>query len=167
MLRLNMIWKTIPGFSNYEISENGQIRRSINSTAKGRGWWQKKPGELLNLFIGHGNDYLSVKLCKDDRKNKVYQIHVLVAISFHGPKKEPHLCALHKDDNKYNNHYSNIYWGTKGNNAVDRSKNGKCGRAKLSPDQIRSIRLMYINGALQRQIGGIFNIKQNTVSHII
>lgn len=69
-----------------------------------------------------GKQYLQVMLRVDGRS--VYRkVHYLVLEAFAGTRPEGML-ALHRDDDTANNHISNLYWGTPGQNMLDRSRNG-------------------------------------------
>ncbi|PZQ78023.1 MAG: hypothetical protein DI563_01670 [Variovorax paradoxus] len=53
-----------------------------------------------------------------------YLSHRLVAeLYLENPDNNPLVC--HKDDDPTNNHYSNLYWGTKSSNLKDAYSNGK------------------------------------------
>ncbi len=163
-----MIWKVIPGFSRYEISEDGQVRKSINALPSKGGRNHKNPGELLNPSFNDKKDkYLVVHLQRDIGGSKVCKIHTLVAITFHGPKPDKYSCALHKNDDRYNNHHSNIYWGTKQQNSIDRTKNGHCGNSKLTVDQVKEIRKLRNNGWLQRDLASKFNVSPEAISQML
>ena len=51
-------------------------------------------------------------------------VHHLVLEEFDGPRPTPDHKGLHRDDDPYNNHASNLYWGTMSDNALDRVRNG-------------------------------------------
>ncbi len=163
-----MIWKTIPGFSRYEASEDGAVRKSLQARPSKGGRNHKNPGELLNPTFNDNKDkYLVVHLQRDNGGSKVCKIHTLIAITFHGPKLDRYSCALHKDDDKYNNHYSNIYWGTKQQNSIDRTKNGRCGNSKLTANQVKEIRELRSQGWLQRDLATKFNISLEAISQML
>ena len=91
-------WKTVNGFDNYEISNCGRLRR-------------KSDYKILN---GNSGTYLTCCLVND--RIKCYtSIHRLVAEHFL-PDWDPTLCVNHKDENKFNNHVSNLEMTTRSEN---------------------------------------------------
>lgn len=89
-------WKKISGFSNYEISNFGQVKN--------------KSGLIMKSWDdSHG--YLDIKLKSDDGKTKHRKIHRLVAETFiSNPENKKEV--NHKDFNPKNNNVSNLEWNT-------------------------------------------------------
>lgn len=103
--------KEIPGFSNYKINRKGRV-------------WNIKTGKIRKPFLNpHTGRLVQNNLVWDNGSNKCMQISRLVAITYI-PNPNNHPCVLHKDDNKLNNHYRNLYWGTHEMNMQDKVKNG-------------------------------------------
>lgn len=110
-------WKSIPGFSKYEASRNGQIRRS----ADGHG---SMPGKVLRpwaMVTGH----MRVNVPSDDSRIKSAMVHQLVCLAFHGEAPSPFHIVCHRNDIKTENTPDNLYWGTHQDNADDRVRNMK------------------------------------------
>lgn len=165
-----MIWKTIPNFSNYEVSEYGDVRRSIHTNPRSRGWSRKKPGEHL---APAKKKYPTVMLVDDEGKLHTKRIHWLVAITFKGPKPKG-LSALHENDDTDNNHYSNLYWGTQLQNVADKFRNGhallgeKHPNCTISDKLISEIRELYSTGFFSQQaIATKFKMSQSAVSNFV
>jgi predicted XRE-type DNA-binding protein len=163
-----MRWKTIPNFSNYEVSECGQVRRSIHTNPRSRGWSRKKPGDILSP--AKKKKYPSFVLVRDDGKYCPCHLHHLVATTFHGPRPKG-LFALHRDDDGHHNHYKNIYWGTQAQNNADMYRNGHglCGEkhpnCTITDEIVREIRDLYSTGLFTQQaIADKFEITQSAVS---
>lgn len=165
------MWRTIPGFSIYQMNEDGVIRRSKYALGdrKGRAAPRLPPGTILQPSRnGAPDNYQIVRLLPDMGKSKVHKVHVLVALTFHGPRPSPDHYALHKDDDKDNNHHENIYWGTKKQNALDRSINGHHGLAKLTAEEVTHIRKLYFRDKLfYREIAVIFKISESSIAQIL
>ena len=88
------IWKTIKDFPNYEISNFGNVKNSIKN-------------KLMTRSI-RKNGYCVVKL-SNNGISKECKVHRLVAIAFiDNPINLPYI--NHKDENKTNNHVSNLEW---------------------------------------------------------
>ena len=91
---LNMNWKPIAEFPNYEISNTGLVRN--------------KAGKILKTFVQNGG-YEVATLSKDGLKGAKRTIHRLVAISYlTNPENHPEV--NHKDGNKLNNKLDNLEW---------------------------------------------------------
>lgn len=88
------IWKRVKGFSNYEVSNFGNVKNSIKN-------------KLMTISI-RKNGYCVVKL-SNNGISKECRVHRLVAIAFiDNPNNLPYI--NHKDENKTNNHFSNLEW---------------------------------------------------------
>ena len=95
--KLEKEWRDIKGYEGlYKISSNGDIYSLIS-------------GKERKLKIGK-NGYVLVDLYKNGI-GKWYRVHRLVAETFiENPNSLP--IVMHLDNNKQNNHYSNLKWGT-------------------------------------------------------
>jgi hypothetical protein len=100
----------IPGWEGeYAVSNNGII-------------YSLKRNKFMKLFVSDGG-YLCCKFCRKSITYKV-SVGVLVARAWIGPPPFKGACVLHRDDNKMNNHVSNLYYGTRADNSRDRVRNG-------------------------------------------
>lgn len=93
-----MIWKDIIGFEGYyQISEYGDIKNV-------------KTGKIRKVKPNVRHGYLDIDLYKDG-KCSYKRINRLVAEAFiPNPNNLP--IVMHLDNNKLNNHYTNLKWGT-------------------------------------------------------
>lgn len=125
-----MVWKEVPGFKGYSVSNVGLV--------KGR------RGSLLSQRLNR--DGYPVVNIPSHPWQKV-PTHVLVCLAFIGPPKEGQE-VLHIDSDKTNNNVDNLRYGSKKDNAADRVSNGNNGnyRNKASPTK-----------KVQRSDGRIFN----------
>lgn len=140
-----MIWKSVKGYSNYEISEFGDIR--------------KLNGKIISQCNSHGYKYVTLFGAGGRRG---YRVHRLVAIAFLPPPASSAMdLVAHNDGSKDNNHYSNLRWDTCKGNLADRKKHGttldgvRNGRAKLSAEQVQEIRLRYTPGHSQNSAAAL------------
>lgn len=115
-----MEWRDIPGFEGYRISENGDVQtRWVKHGCKswlGDEWKDMK-------YHTNKTGYHRVSLRISPSKKKMSLVHVLVLITFDSPRPNG-LIARHIDDNKDNNHISNLTWGTHKENSNDCLING-------------------------------------------
>lgn len=176
-----MIWKTIPGFSRYEISEHGIVRRSLSNPMYGRGVI-KKPGQVLKPFKGEA--YLSLKLKSDYGYLETKRVHALVCLAFNGSPPDGKPCACHKDDNKRNNFYKNLSWESHSSNTQQAIANGKIRKgykretkwqlgekgpnAILTQKDAAYIRANYVPGKVTlKMLASKFLVSEATISNVI
>ena len=102
------IFKDIPNYEGkYSVSNLGRVR-SLRTDI------------ILKPETKKGKSpYQRVLLCVEG-KRKHYQVHTLVLLAFVGPPPTPEHECLHKDHNPRNNALSNLSWGTRSENCLDR-----------------------------------------------
>lgn len=109
------IWKDVVGYEEYfRVSESGRI-------------FSKRTNKILKLTRSKDKGYLQFSTRFGGRKGKakMFKVHVLVCEAFNGPRpNEIQKYALHWDDDKENNHYTNLRWGSLSENSKDCVRNG-------------------------------------------
>lgn len=129
-------WLPVVGYENfYEVSSHGRVRsKRINTRIV------DKQNKIMRQK-GDRNGYFRVNL-NDGNKCKACLVSRLVAEAFlSNPEKLP--VVGHNDDNKVNNHVSNLYWTTTKENNYH---NGKLERFQLShKEKIRHIAAILSN----------------------
>ena len=130
-----MNWKTINGFSNYEISDQGEVRnKTTKYILKGR---LSKSG------------YLQVSIKKDETGKFINQyIHRLVASHFLN-NEENKREVNHKDGNKINNTLENLEWITSSENQKHRHNIG------ITKTSNRHIGMFDLDGNLIQEFNSI------------
>jgi hypothetical protein len=110
---MSLQWKKIPGFSDYEVSENGDIRSCDREKVYKSGRRMALSGKQKLLRKHPANGFLMTDLIDDRGKRKTVYPHKVVALVFIVNEK-PRLnrVVLHLDGNPMNNHYSNLKWST-------------------------------------------------------
>lgn len=119
------IWKPVAGFEGfYEVSDRGRVR-GLDRYVPINGGVKLVLGKILKLRKikpGAGwRRYPHVQLTKDNT-SIFLRVPTLVLTTFIGPRPV-NLLGLHRDDNPLNNVLSNLYWGTRSNNACDSLRN--------------------------------------------
>jgi len=178
------IWKTIPDFCFYEVSNLGRVRSISRIIA------QKQPryGNMIierhfkskilspcKLSEKGKNPHYTVTICRDALKYK-FLVHRLVLLAFIGECPAGMECC-HNDGNGLNNNLDNLRWDTPSNNQLDRHKHGTHWsphyigsthpRALLNENKIIEIRKMHSNGILLRKIAEYYKVKISTIRNVI
>ena len=153
------IWKPVPGFDGYEVSDIGRVRSYRIPGCSGRSVMAR----ILELSVGPtGHIYAGF------RKNGVTingQLGNWMLLAFVGPPADNQEC-LHADDNPKNNKLSNLRWGTRLENVRDRLRNGRHNLAKLTVDDVRKIKELLKTGMYGKDVAAMFSISGATVSEI-
>ena len=104
LIKLNVeVFREIDGYENYAISSFGRVKNT-------------KTGRILKAGLSHG--YFIVMLSEDAIK-KAYKVHRLVACAFiNNPDNKE--CVDHQDNDKTNNHISNLRFATSKENNQNR-----------------------------------------------
>lgn len=132
-----MEWRSIKGFTDYEVSERGDVRRVVAR-------FSRKAGKVLRGDTT-ADGYRRYMLTACDGARKLRPAHALVCEAFHGAKPTPSHEVAHYDGNRLNNDYRNLRWATRQENANDTARHGtkfgeRSGRAKLTTQDVVAIR---------------------------
>lgn len=156
-------YRDVPNFPGYRVGDDGSVwtcRRKAGTWKRMKPYTRGKTRHLrVNLTIGH-------------RKYVVKLVHRLVLIAFVGPCPEGMECCHYPDSNPGNNALSNLRWDTKSANSSDSLRHGtrphseRHGRAKLTNENVRSIRLRLSNGETQKSIADTFGVTQSAIASI-
>lgn len=105
-------WLPVPDYEGlYEVSDQGRVRSLPRATTSGR-----------ILKQGYTNmGYLFVSLSNGKRTSR--GVHRLMGLAFL-PNPDDLPQVRHLDDDKNNNHLSNLAWGTTSHNGLDAVRNG-------------------------------------------
>ncbi len=109
---------TVPNFSRYCVGTDGSV------------WSRARPGRrTLSVFWKRlaptfdKDGYQRVCLIDDADKRQLRGVHTMVLRAFRGPCP-PKMEGRHLDGNKDHNYLSNLEWGTKSANELDRVRHG-------------------------------------------
>lgn len=103
----------------YEVTRDGRV---LSVDTNWRGYGVRELAQQLNA-----DGYQSVRVIVNGKRTR-YGVHKLVARTHLGPQPAPGHEVCHLDGNKLNNHYHNLAWGTKQENADDRERHGRTSR---------------------------------------
>lgn len=171
------IWKAIPGFPAYEVSDQGRVRYFWKRVPLGRGRGSKMvlsntPRGVLKPSFVNGYPHITLR-----REGIVYGalIHRLVLLVFRGPCPKG-MESCHNDGTRDNNCLDNLRWDTLKNNQLDRRKHGtnhvnvgeKSHKAKLTDAKVIKIREMFAQGDyLYTDIAKVFSVNPETIRRVV
>ena len=104
------IWKTVPDFPNYEVSNFGDVR-SKDRISERMGNDARLKGMPLKTKIVNGGYHRTTLYSGNRKAHKQFMVHRLVAMLFI-PNPDNLPCVNHKDENPENNHVDNLEWCT-------------------------------------------------------
>lgn len=106
-------WSKIPGFSDYLVSDNGQIK-SIDRLKTFKNGRKMKFESKQKQFRRHpSNGFLMTDLINDKGIRKtVYPHKVVAAVFLKNDKPRKKKVVIHLDHNLENNHVSNLKWSS-------------------------------------------------------
>lgn len=135
-------WKTIKGYSSYEVSDEGNVRRRVKAH-------YFEAGRPVKAQINSGNGYRCFWLVSDEGEKKFVRANRLVAIAFLGDPPTPKHQVAHNDGSRTNDQIANLRWATSKENHFDKRRHGTHQaraahpRALLTEEQVTEIRQRY------------------------
>ncbi len=164
-------WRPVPGYEGlYDASSCGRIKSLPRVIQHKNGHKQNAPSVVLRQGIGsHG--YPTVTLSKGGTVKK-RTVHSIIAEAFIG-KRPDGFETRHLDGNRRNCHTDNLKYGSHEQNQANRIAHGTDGRgqknamAKLSLDQVETIRAKAASGSDFHDLARTFDVAWATISDII
>jgi hypothetical protein len=158
-------WRPIPAWPEYQVSENGDVRRVGRATGA-------VVGRILKPFLNKTTRYVSVCLSRPGSYARI-DLHRLVAITFLGSPPSPDHLVAHNDGTRRNNHHSNLRWATQKENLADCRKHGTAmigsanPRTRLDEIDVRAMHRMKGFGVPRSVIADGFGLGKRTVFRIL
>jgi len=151
---------TIPGYEcciEYFVNRQGDIMSTKGIKPK-----------LLKAYIGFdGYKLVTLQQRIGRKKRKTVAIHKLVAFAFLPPPPLPYgnrrgCCNIdHDDDNKLNNHISNLFWSTPGDNTAKPGYNRGSGKIHADPTEAQ----LKHRGVCRKHVAKIFANEEKLEKH--
>lgn len=154
------VWKEIPDFSGYEVSNLGNVRcwrpRPYNAPPP------DNPRPVKSRIGTNGYPYVHLGY-----KGPTPMVHRLVAELFVEGQEEG-LEVAHENGIKTDCRASNLRWTTRKDNFQDKKRHGTWGK-KLTQDDVDLIRELYNNGedVTQAQLANKFGVTQGYISKVL
>jgi hypothetical protein len=159
-------WRSIAEFPDYDVSSDGDVRRSKYAARN------TKIGHILKPFrSASGSGYLTVSLCDGKTAHK-RSIHRLVCTAFHGFPPSTELHAAHEDGDRLNNRADNLSWKQPAANMADKLRHGTHNRGErhkrsiLSNVDADAVRNAVGRRGLGRELAERFGVSQSLISMI-
>src|ERR1041385_5111562 len=146
--------RPIPGQPGYFADEAGRI------------WSTKQSGSIWGMspFVRGRDGHLALNLTQDG-KYRMFAVHSLVALAFHGPRPAG-MVVMHLDDDPKNNRPSNLRYGTPAENSAQMKSRGRQARgerasaAVLTVVEVLRMRELFAAGASLSLVAGAFGISK-------
>lgn len=157
-----MEWRKCPNWPDYEVSENGDIRRTVARSGA-------KPA-LRKPYVA-ANGRLMIVMRSGGVARACY-VHRLILEAFVGPAPSDAHQGAHNDGDPLHNHVSNLRWATKQENEADKVRHGtsnrgeRFGRARLTNDQAEEIKRCLAAGFASRDLAMRFGVHPSTISSL-
>lgn len=160
-------WRKLDWLPDYEVSEDGQVRRATGGL----------PGASIGLILSPGvrpTGYRAICVRAGSAPRKNFYIHRLVCEAWHGKPPFPRAQVGHIDGNPANNHHSNLRWVTAAENGLDRIKHGRvpsgenARMSRLTWEAVRAIRAEYTGAAGElRLFARRFGVARATIHRVV
>lgn len=118
------VFRPIPGWEgHYEVSNKGRVKSLRRTVPHGRSGTITKSERIMRpaSHKSSGHEYVNLKF--DGHKERRY-VHELVLTTFVGERPKGYECR-HLNDDPHNNALENLAWGTRSENGLDRTRNGR------------------------------------------
>ena len=137
-------WKDIPGFVNYEVSDQGRVAN-------------KRTNRILKGGVIPAG-YVQVTLRRDIKNFNSY-VHILVAEAFLGPRPDPTWEVNHKHSPKLDNRAVNLEWVTASENIQHAFRTGL--------HRTRQVRIVETNEVFfnATALAKFLNVSDSTISN--
>jgi hypothetical protein len=178
------IWKSVPGFPKYEVSNLGGVR-SLPWTYERKEW---RHGRIQIVHVGgnrlkgwvkyiRGRPAARMVVLRVDGKIEEVRVHRLVLLAFIGPCPTG-MEGCHNDGNPLNNHLDNLRWDTHAANDMDKVAHGtrtnppvhrgeKHYNARLTDAEVAEIRATPIRRGVTAELARKYNTTHITIRRIL
>lgn len=158
------MWRVIPSFPDYEVSETGDLRRATACIGTRVG----KPKKWFLDEFGYRRYSL-----RKDGKVLNRRAHQLVAEAFLDPKPFDLAEVAHYDGSRTNDHYTNLRWASHSENMLDRRQHGTSPQgenhpfARLNENDVQEIRKCHAVGYGRKSLADFFAVTKDHISGIV
>ena len=162
-------WKDIDEFPGYQVSDLGRVRTFLNPGHHNIKL-KEDPSILGQNALPSGYWYVSPRR---DGKNFRRYVHRLVLTAFVGPCPEGMETRHINSNDRSDNRLANLCWGTRLENAADRTRHGtvmrgnKNHRSRLTASKVILIRLLHASGTPICNLKRLFDQRPENILKIV
>lgn len=169
------LWKPVRDFEDfYEVSNHGRVRSLDRRVMFQTRWGGAVPRLHKGCILAPGTKPAGYKFVglSNGSTTTYRMVHCMVAEAFIGPRP-PGYDVGHDDNNKSNNHVSNLKYQTHHENILDRKRHGveRAGEtvptSRLTEAEVRLIREGYEAGVGRTQLARRFGVKPGQIYRIV
>lgn len=162
---MSEIWKDIPDFPDYQVSNMGRVRRITPRRGA------PNPPTLMKTNLRPtGYSYI---ILRQRKKQKRMLVSRLILMAFVGRPFQGAFAA-HINGNPRDNRLENLYWATVMENQADKERHGnvvrgvRVGRVKLNDEKVKEIRQQAAFSKLNYQdVGERYGVDRKTIRLIV
>ena len=162
------VWKDIPGYPDYQVSNKGRVRN--------KGYWlehgcrggsrvkQYYPPKILTPEVAKKYGHQRVRIRNDNGYRRV-MVHALVMEAFIGQCPDgKEVC--HNDGDPSNNCLENLRYDTRSENQRDKFRQFRYDRQKLTEEDVAVIRHRLNDGDSPKDIAQDFGVGRRQIYYI-
>ena len=162
---MEKIWKTVPGYSRYKASTDGEIYTPS--------WKGGRSGKIISPAKDAGG-YMRTMLVNDEGRTATIKVHRIIATTFlENPEAKE--TVNHINGIKHDNRVENLEWATRSENVkhsfrtgLQSNKGSKGPTSILTESQVLQIREMFKPGVCGRKyLGEMFKVSPATIKDVI
>lgn len=157
------LWMPVVGYEDIYLASNlGRIKVRAHKDCRGREWPEKVIATRVN-----SKGYVLVNLYNPKEKDiRTFQLHRLILSAFSGYPEDKRMTVNHKNGIKTDNNLNNLEWCTQSENMLHAYRTGLTTRAKLTPMDVRRIRILLSQGMTLAVIAGMYNVSRSAIGMI-
>lgn len=159
-------WRSIPGFSCYEVSREGRIRSIASKNRWGQIVQRNKPRPIKTRPNRTG--YVCTSVRDDEGSGRTLLIHRAVALAFLGDPPDGKTCVGHLDGCRTNNRVENLKWVDYAENEAHKKAHGtvqigsRSHSAKLTERQVLEMRSAHKAGTSYNKLSKKYHVSLQT-----
>lgn len=153
------VFRPIPGFTGYEVSNWGRPRSFRNT----QGGFDGSPHVLKPIRFANGYRMIAVR--NESGRRKMIGVHRLVLLTFVGEPLPGQVAAHFPNPDRSNNRLDNLRWAFHWKNELDKPLQGSR-QKRLTRDQILEIRDLEKTELSQTQTAKCYGVDQAAISRI-